>query len=461
MKTIMPVMLLLVSALMLAACVAGPANLDLQSGESNQDDWQTYTSTRYSFTVQFPSDWQVVELPTAEYPTATDQVWFVSEALPPPQTGARADIVLLFTQEDPSPSWQPDYFDQYQSDAFRLGELEGRRISGVNKESLGSELVVLVQIGDRYLQASPNQGEASLKYFDRVISSLRFAPTQAPTPPPPATTVPESLDEQTVVFEGTSFTCPAWLAEDAAAQRIPEYVDPSGFMYDDLPEHVRFDLLNSYAERAPLAGLPTIWAPWLKHQTLDSPEMQPQIFILPTTEYAAISPLAAERIELLRTLLDGGILPAGEELPVLPTFNSAQDVRGQVQPVAFDGGRGLRFIARYSQETMPVVNPAVFYTFQGLTDDGRYYVAAFFPLYVALLPDQIAVEDWEAFNITYAAYLSETTAALEGLAPAEFAPDLTSLDAVIASLRVDPQGLSFLYQAPPPAGHGTLLSGGR
>jgi hypothetical protein len=209
-------------------------------------------------------------------------------------------------------------------------------------------------------------------------------------------------------------------------------------MYDDLPEHLRFDLLNSYATHEPLGGLQTHWAPWLKQQTLDSPDLRPQIFILPTGDYAALSPLAAERIERLRNLLHEGLVPAGEELPVLPTFNSAQDLRGQVQPAAFDGGRGLRFIARYSQGMMPVINPAVFYTFQGLTDDGRFYVAAFFPVYVALLPDEIAVDDWDAFGLSYPAYLAETTTALEQLAAHEFEPDLTSLDAVVASLRLDP-----------------------
>ena len=460
MKTIKPVMLLFVSAFLLAACLASSDNLGLQSEDGDQNDWQTYTSAKYKFTVRFPSVWQVIELPTTEYPTATDQVWFVSETLPLPQTDSRADIVLIFTQEDPSPGWKSAYFDEYQSDAFWLGDIQARRISGINKESKFSEIVVLAKIGDYYLQALPNHGEASLEYFDRVISSLRFVQAEAPTPPPSATSVPGSLDEQTIVFEGVSFTYPASLAEGAAAQQIPAFVDPAGFVYDDLPEHVRFDFANPYTVRGPFAGFQPIWVPWLKHQNPDSPEIQPQIFIFPTREYAEISPLAGERIEALRTLLDGSALSEGVELPVLPTFNSAQDLRGQVHPLAFQGGRGLRFIARYSQGAAPVVNPAVFYTFQGLTEDGSQYVAAFFPLYISLLPDQVQVEDWETFNANYAAYLSETTAVLDQLTPAEFTPDLTSLDAVLTSLRVDPDnGLfdeetapSSLRLVPPPVG---------
>jgi hypothetical protein len=437
---IKPMMLLFVSAFLLAACLANPDNLGLQSEDGDQNEWQTFTSAKYKFTVRFPSAWQVIELPTTEYPTATDQVWFVGETLPLPGTDSRADIVLVFTQEDPSPSWISQYFDEYQSDAFWLGDIQARRISGINKESKVSEIVVLTKIGDYYLQALPNHGGASLEYFDRVISSLRFVQAEASTHPPSATSVPGSLDEQTIVFEGVSFTYPASLVEGAAVQKIPAFVDPSGFMYDDHPEHIRIDFINPYTVRGSFAGFRPIWSPWLKHQNLDSQEIRPQIFIFPTREYAEISPLAGERIEALRTLLDGGAISAGAELPVLPTFNSAQDLRGQVHPLAFQGGRGLRFIARYSQEAAPVVNPAVFYTFQGLTDDGSQYVAAFFPLYISLLPDQVQVEDWDAFNANYVAYLSETTAVLDQLNPAEFTPDLTSLDAVLTLLRVAPNG---------------------
>jgi hypothetical protein len=437
MKTIKLVTLLFVSVFLLAACLASPDNLGLQSDDGDQNDWQTFSSARYKFTVRFPSVWRVIELPTAEYPTVTDQVWFVGEALPLPQTDSRADIAMIFTQEDPSPSWNSEYFDDYQSDNIWLGDIPARRISGINKEGQFREIVVLAKIGDYYLQALPNHGEASQEYFDRVISSLRFVQRDTQTPPPSATRVPENQDEQTAMFEGMSFTYPTSLAEGAAAQQIPAFVDPDGFVYDDVPEHVRFDFPNPYTARRPFAGFQPIWTPWLKHQHLDNPEIQPQVFIFPTREYAEINPMAGERIEALRILLDGGALPAGVALPVLPTFNSAQDLRGQVHPLTFQGGRGLRFIARYSQGTAPVVNPAVFYTFQGLTEDGSRYVAAFFPLYISRLPDQDQVEDWETFNVNYAAYLAETTAVLDQLTPTEFTPDLTSLDAILTSLRVD------------------------
>jgi hypothetical protein len=350
--------------------------------------------------------------------------------------------------EDPSPSWLPDYFDNYGAETFRLGEIEGLRITGVNRESRTSELVVVAQIGDSYVQALSNQNEAALAHFDQVIASLRFVAAQASKPAPPSTPAAGNPDDQKVAFEGISMVYPAWLASGATVQRVPAFVDPSGFTYNDLPEHIRIDLLDSYSSRGSFTGLTSLSVPWVKQPWPDAPEIRPQIYVLPIGDYADVSSLAVERIVRLRMLLSGRPPQAGEELPVLPTFNSAQDLRGHLRTLAFDGGRGLRFIARYSQSAMPVTNPAVFYTFQGLTNDGHYYVSAFFPLYIAHLPDNIAIDDWDAFNVAYAAYLAQIAITLEELAPTEFEPDLTHLDALVASIRVDTWGRYSSYQSP-------------
>jgi hypothetical protein len=325
MKTIKLVMLLCVSVFLLAACLASPGKQGLQADVGDQNKWQTYTSAKYQFTVQFPSAWQVIELPTTEFPTTTDQVWFVSETLPRPQTDSRADIVFIFTQEDPSSGWESEYFDEYKSDDFWLGFIQARRIYGINKESKFSEMVVLAKIGDYYFQALPNHGEASLEYFDPVISSIQFVQAKATTSPPTPTINRESLQEKTILFEGISFSYPSWLALGAAAQNIPAYVDPSGFMYDDVPEHVRFDFSKPYTEREPFAVFQPGWVPWLKHQNPESPELRPQIFVFPTMEYTEISPLAGERIEALKILLDDRCIPwrskgdaACASLPAIP-----------------------------------------------------------------------------------------------------------------------------------------------
>jgi hypothetical protein len=126
-------------------------------------------------------------------------------------------------------------------------------------------------------------------------------------------------------------------------------------------------------------------------------------------------------------------------LPLLPLTNAAQVFHAQEQYLDSGYVQGLRFISQYSQDPHPIMlNQQLFYTFQGFTDDDAHYVAAFFPLTTAILPDTIEVKDWEAFHANYDAYLAETTAELNQLPPSGFTPDLTLLDALVTSLRIKP-----------------------
>jgi hypothetical protein len=136
-------------------------------------------------------------------------------------------------------------------------------------------------------------------------------------------------------------------------------------------------------------------------------------------------------------------------LPLLPPANAVQVFHAQARYLDFGNIRGLRFITQHTQEDRPVVNnQSLFYTFQGFTDDSAWYVAAFFPVTAAVLPDQAEAETWGAFDTDFASYLSATTDILDHLLPADFTPDLTLLDAVVTSLRLEPNGV-LRGQVPP------------
>jgi WD40 repeat protein len=263
-----------------------------------------------------------------------------------------------------------------------------------------------------------------------------------------ATNFPTTSNTSTMSYEGISILYDLSLAERVKAQTIPLYTDPSGFTYNDIPEHIRFDFLESYSNQEPFTNCPQYQMPWLSHQNLDNIDLIPQIFIFPTRGFAGISQLAAERIEAFKDLLRSDLLPSKGELPVLPLFNSAQDISTQRHILTFHGGRGVRFITRYTQGVIPVSNPTVFYTFQGLTDNGDYYVSAFFPIYVSSLPNRIEIEDWDAFNRQYPSYLEDTAESLQELESADFEPDLAKLDALIQSMTVLP---TTLNASPTPA----------
>ena len=135
--------------------------------------WSSYTNHKYHFSIDYPG-WNIMEVPNPDYPVEIDQVWLVSSNFPPAQTASRADVTLWITQEDPTPNWDADFFDNYKTEMIWLGNVSAQRISGTNKESHQDEYVIIVKTGDYFIQAMPNQTPESLQYFDQIMYSLNI-----------------------------------------------------------------------------------------------------------------------------------------------------------------------------------------------------------------------------------------------------------------------------------------------
>lgn len=164
--------------------------------------------------------------------------------------------------------------------------------------------------------------------------------------------------------------------------------------------------------------------------------MQPQIFVYPVEELMAANEGAAMRVADLQALLDAP--QETETMPLLPLFNAAQIMHTQVQYLDFKNGRGVRYLTFLSQGIVPINNFELIYTYQGLTDDGKYYVAAILPVTHPSLPADGMVtgnEPDEFINDTQT-YLANVAQALNVEASNTFTPDLTLLDAMIASMEV-------------------------
>lgn len=146
--------------------------------------------------------------------------------------------------------------------------------------------------------------------------------------------------------------------------------------------------------------------------------------------------------QALADLLQTGITPercdqplAGYEqaLPFLPWLNAQQVFCTQPKVIEFASGQGLRYLTHYAQGPSPILDHQVFYTFQGLTHDGRFYIAAFFPVTTGVFPTEAQAN----IDPNDLATLTEKITALNNLAEADFAPSLTSLDALIGSLQFE------------------------
>lgn len=152
-------------------------------------------------------------------------------------------------------------------------------------------------------------------------------------------------------------------------------------------------------------------------------------------------------IVALRALLRGHPSPnrIRGELPFLPLVPAAQLLHGAVKSVDFSGGRGVRYLVAYSQEVAPVTRAQVFYTFQGLTNDGQHYVSLQYDLPLRELPQDTATPDLKGVkdalysgdqaraDVAWKGYVARTQRQLDGLTNDT---RLTRLDRFIGTLQV-------------------------
>ncbi|MEJ2010890.1 MAG: hypothetical protein P8X64_01550 [Anaerolineales bacterium] len=159
---------------------------------------------------------------------------------------------------------------------------------------------------------------------------------------------------------------------------------------------------------------------------------KPQIFVYPVADMASANEGMAGIAADLQTLLQ--TRDPGENLPFLPLFNAAQVMHAQVQFLDFKNGTGVRYLTQYDQAPLPINNYELIYTFQGLTSDGSYYVAAVLPVTHPDLPSSDAVNPDLVDD--FQDYLARTVEMLNGQPADSFVPDLNTFDAVIRSMEV-------------------------
>lgn len=167
---------------------------------------------------------------------------------------------------------------------------------------------------------------------------------------------------------------------------------------------------------------------------------EPQISIYPVEAYTRLALSAEEEIEHLQTLLAAWShpepMPGEDNFPHLPVQNAAQILHARATRLTFKDGEGIRYLTQYVQDFAPIVSRSIFYTFQGLTDDGRFYVSAVLPIGSDALPQDTAEAQEQGFDSVtynfdragYEAYLVEQQAQVDNLEDAAFTPELAALD---------------------------------
>jgi hypothetical protein len=164
---------------------------------------------------------------------------------------------------------------------------------------------------------------------------------------------------------------------------------------------------------------------------------KPQIFVYPVNELTAINENADKTVVSLQTLIQ-----SPQEIAIMPFLPVASDVQmmhPHIQYLDFENGQGLRYLTEYGNGISPIHNAGLIYTYQGITGDGKYYVAAVLPVNHPSLPADATVTGNEpsSFGSDYPKYKTDISQSLNVQAPDTFTPDLTLLDAMISSLKIE------------------------
>jgi len=117
-------------------------------------------------------------------------------------------------------------------------------------------------------------------------------------------------------------------------------------------------------------------------------------------------------VAALQALIAGG--PSGDKgLAFLPIINAAQEFHAQYRVISFVSGNGIRYLTQFSQYFDPINNHEVFYSYQGLTADGKYWISAILPISNQLLPADSKNppngQSWDDFNNGFPAYIASLT----------------------------------------------------
>ena len=237
----------------------------------------------------------------------------------------------------------------------------------------------------------------------------------------------------------TQLTVPPLPLANVTCNELSFYLDPTlgnGYECETVPENGSSDIpmdVFIYPAHTEL----TIQTSPLAHT-----QFPPQVRIYPVNRFSELLPdVLPRRVSDLERLISSGTWSSGE-LPFLPPLPMRQSFFSHETVISFNGGQGVRFITDYNESSHPISNRTIFYTFQGLTDDGMYWVAVTLPISSRILPEDVdfppppegyTVESW--FQ-NYSSYASEVKDALDAQAPGSFSPTINILDSLVNSITM-------------------------
>ncbi len=274
--------------------------------------------------------------------------------------------------------------------------------------------------------AAPTQAPATSTSIPPTATFTQIPHTAVPSATPVQPPSPSS-NGTTVSYRSLSLVLPSGLANGISGSLVPRSSSNDGAWWTLTPGHTQINL---------------------EGYSLPGKFHQPQIFIYPGLEYAQLVPVAFEAMHRLDNILanpGGGI--TSSQLPPVPFFNAQQVFASNIQIITFQSGRGVRFLTEYGQYPASANNHDLFYEFQGLSNDGNYYIVAILPASLPMLGESsdpasavpvggVAYPGMGAVKADWDRYYNAVSVQLNAQGPDSFVPSLNQLDLLIQSIKI-------------------------
>ena len=298
-----------------------------------------------------------------------------------------------------------------------------------------------------------------------LIVLLALSACASPTPAPAPTAVPTAVPPAPSTVAPTAIpAAPSTVAPTLVPTKAPP-TTAGAFCTEVNPSQIRINTM----------GLPYSWqancvaaTPYDKSQPpgptgmpehveinfgvtnpADQKPGDPVIYIIPKQEYvdmwkaAGDNTVANSMSKLEDMVAQKGTTMTSSGMPVLPVerATATNDLAVQDKYLDFGNWSGIRFVGRFSQGPNPVVNtnPQLFYIFQGFAGpQNKYFVSFFYPVTTPYLPMDVSgvpAAEMQRMNSDPNAYMQERIKYLNGLPDNDWAPNLSTLDAVVNSIE--------------------------
>jgi hypothetical protein len=240
-------------------------------------------------------------------------------------------------------------------------------------------------------------------------------------------------EPSTVIFDGVGFTFDEVLGASVNITEVPAQPPIEDGISFPSPAHLAFTVYGPRAEdtKAPR----TISAPGVVryYRTADLAD-----YWWPTQQLENLQTLLETRPDLA-TFTTPGEFGFGQPLPFVLDGSAGQAIHAVPHYVDTPDLAGIAYLTAFRQDTFPFAADEFWYTFQGLSPDGSWYVAVDFRVEAEMFPTKVGQQQAKRISTLkqWLRYQDQSLQKLDGASPDAFTPPLEAVDALIASVTFE------------------------